>query len=73
VKNHTRGHPLAAIPLASRVYLNKIVASGFTPLEHANQPESPPMNIKSAKKEWIKPAIKEIQIFFECTCYAGSV
>jgi hypothetical protein len=31
------------------------------------------MNIKTAKKEWIKPAIKEIQIFFECTCYAGSV
>ena len=31
------------------------------------------MNTKSAKKEWVKPAIKEIQIFFECTCYAGSV
>jgi len=42
-------------------------------LEPSPHPEPPPMNTKSAKKEWIKPAIKEIQIFFECTCYAGSV
>ena len=25
------------------------------------------------KKLWIKPSVKDVMIFFECTCYAGSV
>jgi len=25
------------------------------------------------KKQWIKPSIKDVPIFFECTCYAGAV
>jgi len=25
------------------------------------------------KKQWIKPSIKTVRIFFECTCYAGAV
>ncbi len=25
------------------------------------------------KKLWIKPAAKNVMIFFECTCYAGAV
>ncbi len=29
--------------------------------------------IPSAKKQWIKPRIKDVPIFFECTCYAGAV
>jgi len=29
--------------------------------------------MKTPKKTWIKPAIKDIRIFFECTCYAGAV
>jgi len=30
------------------------------------------MNTPSKKKQWTKPAIKEVPIFFECTCYAGA-
>lgn len=25
------------------------------------------------KKRWVKPAVREVPIFFECTCYAGVV
>jgi hypothetical protein len=25
------------------------------------------------KKRWIKPTLKAVPIFFECTCYAGAV
>ncbi len=25
------------------------------------------------KKLWIKPSVKDVPIFFECTCYAGAV
>ena len=25
------------------------------------------------KKRWLKPTLKTVPIFFECTCYAGSV
>ena len=25
------------------------------------------------KKQWTKPSIKDVPIFFECTCYAGAV
>jgi hypothetical protein len=25
------------------------------------------------KKRWIKPTLKTVPIFFECTCYAGAV
>ena len=25
------------------------------------------------KKRWIKPMLKTVPIFFECTCYAGAV
>jgi len=31
------------------------------------------MNTPQKKKQWMKPGLKEIVIFFECTCYAGSV
>jgi hypothetical protein len=30
------------------------------------------MKTAHPKKQWITPAIKEIPIFFECTCYAGA-
>jgi hypothetical protein len=29
-------------------------------------------NKVKAKKVWVKPSIKEVPIFFECTCYAGA-
>jgi hypothetical protein len=29
--------------------------------------------MKSTKKKWIKPAVKTVPIFFECTCYAGAI
>jgi hypothetical protein len=29
--------------------------------------------MKTTKKQWIKPALKSLPIFFECTCYAGAV
>jgi hypothetical protein len=29
--------------------------------------------MKQPKKQWTKPAIKTVPIFFECTCYAGTV
>ena len=29
--------------------------------------------MKSIKKKWIKPAVKDVLIFFECTAYAGAV
>jgi hypothetical protein len=29
--------------------------------------------MKSSRKKWIKPAVKKVSIFFECTCYAGAV
>jgi hypothetical protein len=25
------------------------------------------------KKQWITPSVREVRIFFECTCYAGAV
>ncbi len=25
------------------------------------------------KKQWIKPALKDVPIFFECTCYAAAI
>jgi hypothetical protein len=29
--------------------------------------------MKRTKKRWIKPMLKTVPIFFECTCYAGSI
>jgi hypothetical protein len=29
--------------------------------------------MKSTKKRWVKPAVKSVPIFFECTCYAGAI
>jgi len=29
--------------------------------------------MKKPKKRWIKPQMKEVPIFFECTSYAGAV
>lgn len=29
--------------------------------------------MKNSKKKWIKPAMKHVPIFFECTCYAAAV
>jgi hypothetical protein len=29
--------------------------------------------MKAQKKRWIRPAWKEVPIFFECTCYAGAI
>jgi hypothetical protein len=31
------------------------------------------MNAPKKKKQWITPSVKEVMIFFECTCYAGAV
>jgi hypothetical protein len=31
------------------------------------------MKTSARKKQWQKPAIKEVPIFFECTCYAGAL
>ena len=31
-----------------------------------------PMKTTNQKKRWIKPALKDVPIFFECTCYAGA-
>jgi len=31
------------------------------------------MNTVAEKKQWTKPSIKTVRIFFECTCYAGAV
>ncbi len=28
---------------------------------------------ENEKKAWIKPTLKTVPIFFECTCYAGAV
>jgi len=30
------------------------------------------MKTTNQKKRWIKPALKDVPIFFECTCYAGA-
>jgi hypothetical protein len=29
--------------------------------------------MRRIKKRWIKPMLKSVPIFFECTCYAGAV
>jgi hypothetical protein len=29
--------------------------------------------MRRTKKRWIKPMLKTVPIFFECTCYAGAV
>jgi len=31
------------------------------------------MKTATKKKQWITPSVKEVKIFFECTCYAGAV
>lgn len=34
----------------------------------------PKLPMKTTKKKlWITPAVKDVPIFFECTCYAGAV
>ena len=35
--------------------------------------ERPVTLMKSTKKKWVKPAVKDVPIFFECTCYAGAI
>jgi len=29
--------------------------------------------MRLTKKRWIKPMLKTVPIFFECTCYAGAI
>ena len=29
--------------------------------------------MRRTKKRWVKPMLKTVPIFFECTCYAGAV
>jgi hypothetical protein len=29
--------------------------------------------MKIKRKRWIKPYMKHVPIFFECTCYAGAI
>jgi hypothetical protein len=29
--------------------------------------------MRQNKKRWIKPTLKTVPIFFECTCYAGAL
>jgi hypothetical protein len=29
--------------------------------------------MRRTKKQWVKPMMKTVPIFFECTCYAGAV
>ena len=29
--------------------------------------------MRRTKKRWIKPMLKSVPIFFECTCYAGAI
>jgi hypothetical protein len=31
------------------------------------------MGMKRKRKRWIKPALKAMPIFFECTSYAGAI
>jgi hypothetical protein len=31
------------------------------------------MKTEPKKKQWITPRVREVRIFFECTCYAGAV
>ena len=38
-----------------------------------NAPPTTTLMKTSDKKRWIKPVIKTVPIFFECTCYAGAV
>ena len=37
------------------------------------RPMKPMGFMKRNKKRWIKPTLKTVPIFFECTCYAGAV
>jgi hypothetical protein len=32
-----------------------------------------PVGMKRTKKQWVKPMLKTVPIFFECTCYAGAI
>ena len=36
-------------------------------------PPAPMNTTPTPKKKWTTPQLREIPIFFECTCYAGSV
>ncbi len=38
-----------------------------------DRPMTPAGFMKRNKKRWIKPTLKTVPIFFECTCYAGAV
>jgi hypothetical protein len=31
------------------------------------------VGMRRMKKRWIKPTLKTVPIFFECTCYAGAI
>ena len=39
---------------------------------HESQNDTALMKTATQKKRWIKPSLKDVPIFFECTCYAGS-
>jgi hypothetical protein len=30
-------------------------------------------DMKKQRKRWTKPILKDVPIFFECTCYAGAI
>jgi hypothetical protein len=49
----------------------KIVASGEPRSHEVNLGNCKRVNTP-IKKTWIKPRLKEVPIFFECTCYAGA-
>jgi hypothetical protein len=36
-------------------------------------PMKPVGLMRRTKKRWIKPMLKTVPIFFECTCYAGAI
>ena len=48
-------------------------ASSKNKLTHMAYELMKPERLMRTKKRWIKPTLKTVPIFFECTCYAGAV
>ena len=50
-----------------------ILVSSKNKLTHMASDLLEPERLMRTKKKWIKPTLKTVPIFFECTCYAGAV
>lgn len=60
-----------SFPLASVMWVPELFTRGWKPRRFPVRMPSAP--VMKAKRKWTKPRLREVPIFFECTCYVGAV